>query len=361
MIQIHPDIINICKALQTIVSNYEQECRELTVRAGTASVEFEKAKARQKFEKNLQVFLPKEDLEALDARALSGSLEAESYKPDTRMPDGLFMGTIRYAIKMDTDCEYISQVLDAAYGEFIRFGTVLVLPLLLTAKASHLIFIENKDWESAVIESVKGFTCRYLLKMPVAGVDCYFIDGLRGRSSFEIFQPLEGHGLEIVKNGWAYTMEGICQMLDSILNIKNYSRQSLLVINNFPALFSAESLDKLEKILLHSTQLGITVMINYNAKANTVKEGEINNKIRRLKQYMSCFEYVSEWLLPADSAPYAISLNKIPRNWNRLLQTYINEAVLRNQCLGVVNKQSEDNSNLFSRELSLLHSIKPSS
>lgn len=363
MIQIHPDIINICKTLQLLVSNYEQEYRELNEKKGYARLSYSESlkKARKNFEKNLQTYLPKEDFVELDNRALSSLQEEKSYKPDNVIPGELFVGTIRYFIKIDADSDFITQKLDEVYGEFIRKGTVLDLPLLLLARTNHLIFIENNDRVDTAIGSVNGFISRYLLKMPLSGVDYYFIDGLKAGAAFGIFSPLKKAGLDIIKNEVADTSASIDQMLDAILNSNNDSGWSVLVIDSFPAQFSAKSLDKLENILQQSTRLRVNVIINQTIKRYVDKTGEISKKIERLKQYMSCFDYESGWLFPIENEPYTISFNKTQKNWDHLLKTYINEADSKNREQGLLSIRSEDNSDLFTKESSILHSIKSGS
>lgn len=279
--RIHEEIdANTQNKISEIKDSYNADARQLDLEY----VERVKA-ARQQFEQSLQTVLPVEDLLELDNRAEKCSLNGENYKTVTSMPEDVCVGSFEFEINVTKEYEYIIDVLTALYGSYIQSGTILVLPLLLKAETTHLLFINNKDAEGAAVESVKGFICHYLLDMPVASVNCFFIDGYHSGANFKIFLPLNNVDNNIVRNEVATSSQSINKLLDIILKSNEtlvqkklngydtlfdfnhasgsiYERYSLLVIDNFPKGFNDEALEKLERILIQSEQCGVSIIIN---------------------------------------------------------------------------------------------------
>lgn len=208
--RIHEEIdANTQNKISEIKDSYNADARQLDLEY----VERVKA-ARQQFEQSLQTVLPVEDLLELDNRAEKCSLNGENYKTVTSMPEDVCVGSFEFEINVTKEYEYIIDVLTALYGSYIQSGTILVLPLLLKAETTHLLFINNKDAEGAAVESVKGFICHYLLDMPVASVNCFFIDGYHSGANFKIFLPLNNVDNNIVRNEVATSSQSINKLLD---------------------------------------------------------------------------------------------------------------------------------------------------
>lgn len=327
--------------------------------------------ARQKFEDRLELLLPLEDLEEVDNRALACSISSELYKPLLDIPNDLCVGSFEFEISMLKDDDYIAEVLSNKYGTYMH-GSILVLPLLLKAEASHLIFIDNKDQEGVTIESIKGFICRYLLSMPVAGVNCYFIDGYHSGANFKIYSPLNDVDKNIVRNEVATSKQSINKILDSILKSNEnivqkklieyvdlfsfnkafggiYERYSLLVIDNFPKGFNDEAFDKLERILIQSERCGVNVIINYNENIYVDEYGDISKRIALIKQYMCCEIHCSDMLFALENVPYTLHFEKTPDNWSKLLKIYKKSVVTNSNKSEPLQKLMTDDSDMFSR------------
>lgn len=362
---------------QQIDTNAEKEIAnvsdEYIKKANVLNLQYvEKVKeARQKFEDRLELLLPIEDLEAIDNRALACSISSELYKPLSDMSNDIYMGCFEFEVSMPKDDEYIIKVLSEKYGTYMR-KSILVLPLLLKSETNHLIFINNKDQEGVAIESIKGFICRYLLSMPVAGVNCYFIDGYHSGANFKMYSPLNDADNNIVRNEVATSVQSINKILDTVLksneNIvqkklieyedlfsfnrasgKIYERYSLLIIDNFPKGFNDESFDKLERILIQSEQCGVSVVINYNENLYSDEYGDITKKIALIKQYMCCEIHFSGMLFPEENVPYTLHLEKTPDNWNKLLKIYTKAVLINNNKSEPLQKLMMDDGKLFSR------------
>ena len=366
--RLHAEIdINAEKQISMVCDAYNEKANQLDL----DYVEKVKA-ARQKFESNLNTLLPVEDLQELDNRALLCSLETDLYKSVSIMPNDLFMGTFEFEVAVTKDKDYIHEVLKTLYMDYVHNDTVFVLPLLLQAETNHLFFINNKDQEGRAIDSIKGFVCRYLLDMPVAGVNCYFIDGYHSGADFKIFSPLNEVDKNIVRNEVATSTQSINQLLDIILKSNEslvqkklieydnlfsfnhaagaiYERYSLLVIDNFPKGFNDEAFDKLERILLQSEQCGVSVIINYNQSLFTDEYGDIGKKINLIKQHMNCFFHSSGLLFPGEDVPYTICLHKTPDNWRTLLSIYAKDVVSNSTKSEPLINLLTDDGEMFSR------------
>lgn len=369
---------SVDKLHEEIDENAERQISEIryaySIEANQLDLEYvEKVRAaRQKFEQNLQILLPIQDLEELDARALSCSFSSDLYKPITSMPNDLFVGTFEFEVSVTKDYEYITGVLASLYESYVQNDTIFVLPLILQAKTNHLLFINNKDQEGVAIESIKGFICRYLLNMPVASVNCYFIDGYHSGANFKIYSPLNEVDKNIVRNEVSTSSQSINQLLDVILKSNEgivqkkligynnlfdfnhaagavYERYSLLVIDNFPKGFNDECFDKLERILIQSEQCGVSVIINYNENLFSDEYGDIAKRINLIKQYMCCHFHSSKLLFPEENVPYTFQLNKIPDNWNELLRIYSKNVVSSSTKSEPLRRLLTDDSEMFSR------------
>lgn len=305
--RIHEDIdTNAENKISEIKDSYNADAKQLDLEY----VERVKA-ARQQFEQSLQTALPVEDLLDLDNRAEKCSLAEGSYKTVASMPEDICVGSFEFEINVTKEHEYITDVLASLYGSYIQNGTILVLPLLLKAETTHLLFINNKDAEGVAVESVKGFICHYLLNMPVSSVNCFFIDGYHSGANFKIFSPLNNVDSSIVRNEVATSSQSINKLLDIILKSNEalvqkklngydtlfdfnrasgsiYERYSLLVIDNFPKGFNDEALEKLERILIQSEQCGVSIVINYNENLFSDEYGDVTKKIDLLRQRMCC-------------------------------------------------------------------------
>ena len=327
--------------------------------------------ARQNFEQNLQLMLPVEDLEEIDNKALACSLASDLYKPLSHMPKDIYIGSFEFEVRVDKDYEYVTGVLASLYGSYVR-ETIFVLPLLLQAETNHLFFINNKDQEGITIESIKGFICRYLLNMPVAGVNCYFIDGYHSGANFNLYSPLNDVDKNIVRNEVATSSQSINKLLDTILKSNEniigkkligyddlfsfnraagnvYERYSLLVIDNFPKGFNDESFDKLERILIKSEQCGVSVVINYNENLYSDEYGDIVKRIALIKQHMCCLLHSSDMLFPEEDVPYTLHFGKTPDNWNELLRLYSKSVVTNSTKSEPLRNLLADDSEMFSR------------
>lgn len=327
--------------------------------------------ARRKFKDRLELLLPIEDLEEVNNRALVCSISSELYKPVSDIPNDICVGSFEFEVNMPKDEDYITEILSNKYGSYMH-ESILVLPLLLKAETSHLLFIENKDQEGVSIESIKGFICRYLLSMPVAGVNCYFIDGYHSGANFKIYSPLNDVDKNIVRNEVATSTQNINKILDMILkSIENivlkkligyddlfsfnkafggiYERYSLLVIENFPKGFNDEAFDKLERILIQSERCGVNVIINYNENLYLDEYGDIAKRIALIKQYMCCEIHYSDMLFAEENVPYTLHFEKSPDNWTQLLKIY-KEGVLENSTKSEpLQNLMTDDSEMFSR------------
>lgn len=366
--RIHEEIdANTQNKISEIKDSYNADARQLDLEY----VERVKA-ARQQFEQSLQTVLPVEDLLELDNRAEKCSLNGENYKTVTSMPEDVCVGSFEFEINVTKEYEYIIDVLTALYGSYIQSGTILVLPLLLKAETTHLLFINNKDAEGAAVESVKGFICHYLLDMPVASVNCFFIDGYHSGANFKIFLPLNNVDNNIVRNEVATSSQSINKLLDIILKSNEtlvqkklngydtlfdfnhasgsiYERYSLLVIDNFPKGFNDEALEKLERILIQSEQCGVSIIINYNENLFTDEYGDVTKKINLLRQRMCCQFHASDLLFPEEEVPYTFRLSKTPSNWNSLLKIYAEEVVSNSTKSEPLSKLLTDDAEMFSR------------
>lgn len=327
--------------------------------------------ARQNFEQNLQMMLPVEDLEEISNRALAYPLSSDVYTPFAEMPKDIYMGSFEFEVTVDKDYEYVTGVLAALYGAYVH-ETILVLPLLLQAETNHLLFINNKDREGVTIESIKGFICRYLLTMPVAGVNCYFIDGYHSGANFNVYSPLNEVDKSIVRNEVATSSQSINNLLDTILQSNEniigkkligydnlfsfnkaagqiYERYSLLVIDNFPRGFQDESFEKLERILIKSEQCGVSVVINYNENLYSDEYGDMAKKIAWIKRHMCCYFHSSDMLFPEEGTPYTLHLGKTPDNWTELLRLYARSVVINSTKSQPLRNLLADDSKMFSR------------
>lgn len=327
--------------------------------------------ARYNFEQNLQIMLPVEDLEKIDNRALACSISSDLFKPHTEMPQDIYIGSFEFEVSVTKDYEYVTSVLASLYGQYVH-ETIFILPLLLQAETSHLFFINNKDQEGITIESIKGFICRYLLNMPVASVNCYFIDGYHSGANFKIYSPLNDVDKNIVRNEVATSSQSINKMLDIILKSNEnivqkkligydnlflfnkasgnvYERYSLLVIDNFPKGFNDESFEKLERILIQSEQCGVNVIINYNENLYFDEYGDIAKRIALIKQHMCCFFHLSDMLFPENDVPYTLHFGKTPDNWNELLRLYSDSVITNSTKSEPLRKLMADDSEMFSR------------
>lgn len=337
--------------------------------------------ARERFQQELQIMLPIEDLEEIDNRALACSLSSDLYKPRTVMPEDIHAGTFEFEVDASADREYIAGVLVSMYGSYIQNDTILVLPLILKAETNHLIFINNKDQEGLAMESVKGFISRYLLNMPVAAVNCFFIDGYHSGANFKMFTPLNDVDKSIVRNEVATSTQSIGKILDVVLRSNEqivqkkligydnlfefnrasgsiYERYSLLVIDNFPKGFNDESFEKLERILIQSEQCGVSVIINYSDNLYSDEYGDIGRRINLIKQHMNCHFHSSRLLFPEEDVPYTIQLSAAPDNWNALLKLYAENVVSNSTRSAPLRQLMTDDSELFSRN-SCKHLVIP--
>ena len=328
--------------------------------------------ARQKFEQRLQVILPLEDLEELDKRTLAYSLSSDSYKPRISMPNAIYAGTFEFEVNVTKDYKYITSVLNSMYKPYIHEDTILVLPLFLKAETGHLLFVNNKDREGITIESIKGFICHYLLNMPVASVNCFFIDGYYSGTNFKSFFPLNEVDKNIVRNEVATSPQSINQLLDVVLKSNEsiirkkligydnlfdynrasgnvYERYSLLIIDNFPKGFNDEAFEKLERILIQSEQCGVSVVINYNDNLLVDENREIIKRIELIKKRMCCLYHTSGLLFPEENVPYTFRLSKVPDNWMGLLQVYSKSVVNNNTKPISLRKLLTDDYEMFSR------------
>ena len=331
--------------------------------------------ARESFELSLRNMLAIEDLIDLDNRALSCALETKPYKPTSAMPEYIYAGTFEFEVAVTKENEYISGVLESYYKDYIKDGTILVLPLILKADTNHLLFINNKDEEGAAIESIKGFVFRYLLNLPVSGVNCFFIDGYHSGADFKVFSPLNEVDKTIIRDEVATSSLSINNTLDLILKSNEeilqkklsgfdnlyefnraakaiYERYSLIVIDNFPKGFNNEAFDKLEKILTRSEQCGVSVIINYNEALLSDEFGDISRKISSIKQYMCGLYHSSGLMFPDEGDPYTLVFNRIPDNWNSLLETYAKEVTSNSNKSAPLNNLLEDDGKMFSRDSS---------
>lgn len=327
--------------------------------------------ARQGFEQNLKVMLPIEDLEEIDNRALACSLSSDLYTPLSQMPKDIYIGSFEFEVRVDKDYEYVTSVLAALYGSYVR-ETIFVLPLLLKAETNHLFFVNNKDQEGVTIESIKGFICRYLLNMPVASINCFFIDGYHSGANFNLYSPLNDVDKNIVRNEVATSSQSINKLLDTILKSNEnivgkkligydnlfafnkaagniYERYSLVVIDNFPKGFNDESFDKLERILIKSEQCGVSVVINYNENLYSDEYGDIAKRIALIKQHMCCYFHTSDMLFPEEDVPYTLHLSKTPDNWNELLRLYSKSVVTNSTKSEPLRNLLTDDSEMFAR------------
>ena len=327
--------------------------------------------ARQRFEQNLQVMLPVEDLEEIDNRALASSLSSGLYTPLSEMPKDICIGSFEFEVRVDKDYEYVTSVLNEMYDSYVR-ETIFVLPLLLKPETSHLLFINNKDQEGITIESIKGFICRYLLNMPVASVNCFFIDGYHSGANFNLYYPLNNVDKNIVGNEVATSSQSINSLLDIILKSNEnivgkkligyddlfafnkasgniYERYSLVVIDNFPKGFNDESFDKLERILIKSEQCGVSVIINYNENLFSDEYGDIAKRIALIKQHMCCYFHTSDMLFPEEDVPYTLHFGKTPDNWNELLGLYSTSVETNSVRSEPLRNLLIDDSELFAR------------
>lgn len=360
-----------------IDANTEKEIADISgeylEKVNTLDLQFvEKVRnARQKFENRLDLLLPVEDFEEVDNRSLACSISSELYKPLSDISNDICIGSFEFEVNMLKDVDYIIGILSDKYGSYMH-ESILVLPLLLKAEVSHLIFIDNKDQEGVAIESIKGFICRYLLSMPVAGVNCYFVDGYHSGANFKIYSPLNTVDKNIVRNEVATSTQSINKILDVILKSNEnivqkklieyddlfsfnkasggiYERYSLLVIENFPKGFNDEAFDKLERILIQSEQCGVSVIINYNENLYSDEYGDIAKRISLIKQYMCCEIHYSNMLFAEENVPYTLHFEKSPDNWNKLLKIY-KEGVLANSTKSEpLQKLMTDDSEMFSR------------
>ena len=365
---LHEEIdANVEKQISGIRSAYNASYDQL----GIEYVEKIQA-ARQKFERSLQVMLPVEDLEKLGNRALACPLSAGQYKPAASMPGDIFVGTFEFEVSVTKDYEYITSVLMSMYEAYVQNEVIFVLPLILQAETNHLLFIDNKDQEGAAIEAVKGFICRYLLNMPVASINCFFIDGFYSGANFKIYSPLNEVDKSIVRNEVATSSQSINKLLDVILKSNEeivqrklldydnlfdfnrasgnvYERYSLIAIDNFPKGFNDESFEKLERILMQSEECGVSVIINYNENLFTYEYGDIAKRIDLIQQHMCCQFYLSGLLFPKENVPYTFRFNKVPDNWNKLLRLYSEYVVANNTKPEFLRKLLADDSDMFSR------------
>ena len=366
--RIHEDIdTNAENKISEIKDSYNADAKQLDLEY----VERVKA-ARQQFEQSLQTALPVEDLLDLDNRAEKCSLAEGAYKTVASMPEDICVGSFEFEINVTKEHEYITDVLASLYGSYIQNGTILVLPLLLKAETTHLLFINNKDAEGVAVESVKGFICHYLLNMPVSSVNCFFIDGYHSGANFKIFSPLNNVDSSIVRNEVATSSQSINKLLDIILKSNEalvqkklngydtlfdfnhasgsiYERYSLLVIDNFPKGFNDEALEKLERILIQSEQCGVSIIINYNENLFSDEYGDVTKKINLLRQRMCCQFHASDLLFPEEDVPYTFRLNKTTSNWNSLLKTYAEEVVSNSTKSEPLSKLLTDDAEMFSR------------
>ena len=327
--------------------------------------------ARKNFEQSLQMMLPVEDLEEIENRALECSISSDLYEPSSDMPKDLYIGTFEFEVKIDEDYDYITGVLATLYGSYIQ-ETILSLPLLLQADTSHLFFVNNKDQEGVTMESIKGFICRYLLNMPVSGVNCYFIDGYRSGADFNLYFPLNEVDKNIVKNEVATSSQSINKLLDMILGSNEnlvgkkligydnlfdfnkqagnvYERYSLLVIDSFPKGFNDEAFDKLERILIKSEQCGVSVIINYDENLYSDEYCDITKRIELIKQHMNCYFHSSDMLFPEDGMPYTFHFKKVPDCWNKLLKIYANSVVTNSKKSEPLHSLLFNDEKLFAR------------
>lgn len=328
--------------------------------------------ARQKFEQKLQVMLPVEDLEELDNRALACPLLVDLYKPAASMPGDIFVGTFEFEVSVTKDYGYITGVLMSMYEAYVQNDVIFVLPLILQAETNHLLFIDNKEQEGSAIELVKGFICRYLLNMPAASINCFFIDGYYSGANFKIFFPLNEVDKSIVRNEVATSSQSINKLLDAILKSNEkivqrkllgyenlfdfnrafgnvYERYSLIAIDNFPKGFNEESFEKLERILIQSEECGVSVIINYDENLFTDEYGDIAKRIGLIQQHMCCLFYLSGLLFPKENVPYTYRFNKVPDNWNELLRLYSEYVVTNNTKIEPLSQLLADDSEMFLR------------
>ena len=328
--------------------------------------------ARQRFEANLRTLLSVEDLRELDNRALAASLETDLYKPVLTFPNDLFVGTFEFEVNATKEKKYISDTLISLYPEYIHNDTIFVLPLILQANTNHLFFINNKDHDGLTVESIKGYICRYLLNMPVASINTYFIDGYYSGANFKIFSPLNEVDKNIVRNEVATSSQSINQILDMILKSNErivqkkltgydnlfelnrdagavYERYSLLVIDNFPKGFNDEAFDKLDRILMKSEQCGVSVIINYSETLVNDEYGDISRKVNLIKQHMTVFFHSYGLIFPNGDVPYTFNFNKVPKNWGSLLKIYAKEVAINSTKSEPLRKLLVDDSEMFSR------------
>lgn len=328
--------------------------------------------ARKTFENKLHSIVPIIDLEAIDNIAVNSSVTSDRYRPLTEMRDSIFLGKFEYEISVPMDQEYVIEMLSLFYKEYVKDDTILVLPLIISASTNHLLFLENRMSSGSPIESIKGFICHYLLGMPIASVNCYFIDGYHSGADFKIYSKLNEADKNIVRNEVATSTTSINALLDIILKSSEnlvqktlsghnsifdfnhesqnvYERYSLLVIDNFPKGFDEEAFDKLERILIQSQKCGVTVVINYDENLFSDEYGDIHKRTEAIKQYMSCFFYASNLYFPEDGMSYTLTIDGVPNKWSELMQTYI-KAVIENSSKPVLlNKLLTNDSELFAR------------
>lgn len=327
---------------------------------------------RRNFEQQLKLHLSIEDLEAIDQKVCQMSLDTEKYCPSADMPDGLPVGSFGFEIVCHNDRKYVAGVLDLMFGTYMKDGMVLELPLILDADTSHQLFIHNRNRDERFMEQARGFICRYLLHMPVAGVHCCFIDGYYSGSNFKIYSEINNVDNSIVGNEVATSPQMINRMLDDILKSNEtivqkrllhhdnlfqynqeagavYEKYTLLVIDNFPKGFQEESLDKLERILLKGEQCAVSVLIHFDETLYVDEYGNTEKYISSIKNSMECFIQESGLLYPQNDKQYALRLYGVMGNWNKLLQKYCLAATSASTQSSPLKQLLLDDEELFAR------------
>lgn len=350
-----------------IRQKYSQEANNLDL------LYIEKVKnARAKFEQKLKKLLPADDLMELDKKALEQSLSTEMYKPVSHIPEMLYIGNFEYEVSVTQDYDYVVKVLSSMYDVYIKNDTILILPLLLKSETSHLLFINNRDKEGLSVDTVKGFICRYLLNMPVASTNCFFIDGYYSGANFKIYSTINEVDKNIVGSEVATSSQKISKVLDDILKSNEnivqkrlidyenlyefnkeagdvYERYTLLVIDNFPKGFSDDSFDKLERIILKGEQCGVNVIINYNETLVLDEYGDVEKRVNLIKKHMECYFHASGLLFPEEDVPYTLNLGKVPDNWKSLLDVYCKNVASARSKTEPLSRLLIDDGDMFSR------------
>lgn len=266
----------------------------------------------------------------IDFHYQMNALDVSDYSAPEDYPECYEIGSISVDVTSLYFTEKIKDFLQTEYS-FIFDGDKATLPYFVSFDMLRNIDIEYSALNDAhIVKDIQYFVSNILLSSPASGINFAFIDPLKSTNTFAPFNKFIDYNKpseKILTGGIATTVSAINEKLSVItdhienvissclqsneMTIREYNKLAgksaepylYLVVMDFPAGFSSESMKQLEKIIESGPRCGVyTILLTSDNQLNSSDAGVIgtyNNLKLKMKVYKSYDNY-GNYYIPED-------------------------------------------------------------